>query len=467
MINYYPNVLENNIQSENLNENTKYLVIKGEDIINIIKNKNEINNNVNSNDNKNESFILGNMEEKTIDDSENLNNLKTISKKEIKSISGTLNISESLVIKAKTKINEKESLTKNENDKNEISKIIYKKYYPKVFDIQNQNSKQNVFKIYDVKLKKTTQTEQKNIFDKKMKLESNQVYKLLDIHEENVVLIIYLSLKNQLNLINENILSKFIMKDINNTKYLSSDDFISILKNELKINFINNDFLLLLNSLQNQNKEKNLYSYEEFINNLKNLSTDKYKKKIEVIKNIALLNFNDYFVNLKNFIINNNIDINAIFNAFSYDKINLSLNNFILLMKSLDINLDNILEYNFLFNFLFKHLEKKLLSKKDLLFFIGSEIISKETFLKEGKVDKNFQEKLKKFWYKLIPKYSIKIYRIINIKNIEHIFFQINKQKIKFGINNLEDLFSSIYEINLDGNIKKIEFIFNENYRTK
>ena len=136
-------------------------------------------------------------------------------------------------------------------------------------------------------------------------------------------------------------------------------------------------------------------------------------------------------------------------------------------MKSLDINLDNILEYNFLFNFLFKHPEKKLLSKKDLLFFIGSEIISKETFLKEGKVDKNFQEKLKKFWYKLIPKYSIKIYRIINIKNIEHIFFLINKQKIKFGINNLEDLFSSIYEINLDGIIKKIEFIFNENYRTK
>ena len=147
LINYYPNVLENNnTQVENSNENTKYLVIKGEDIINKTQNKNEINNNSNNNDSKNENFILGNIQTKPINDSENLNNLKTTPQKEIKSISGTLNISESLVIKAKPKTNEKESLNKNENDKNETSKIIYKKYkniilkYLK-FKIKIQNKK--------------------------------------------------------------------------------------------------------------------------------------------------------------------------------------------------------------------------------------------------------------------------------------------------------------------------------------
>ena len=38
-------------------------------------------------------------------------------------------------------------------------------------------------------------------------------------------------------------------------------------------------------------------------------------------------------------------------------------------------------------------------------------------------------------------------------------FHKINIQKIKFGINNLEDLFSSIYDVNVNGNIKKEEFI--------
>ena len=460
LINYYPNVLENNnTQVENSNENTKYLVIKGEDIINKTQNKNEINNNSNNNDSKNENFILGNIQTKPINDSENLNNLKATPQKEIKSISGTLNISESLVIKAKPKTNEKESLNKNENDKNETSKIIYKKYYPKVFDVQNKNSEQKIYTIHEKKLNESTKVEQKNIFDKKIKLANNNVYKLLNMHEENLILKLYLSLKNQFNSINENILSKFKKKDINKTKYLSADDFITILKSDLKINFNKNEFILLLNSLQNQDKEKNLYSYEELINNIENISIDKYSEKIEAIKNLSLMNFNDYFVELKKFIVNINIDINAIFNAFSSDKLNLTLNNFIFLLKSLGFYLDNNFEYNYIFNILSKHPEKKLLSKKDFIFFLCSEIISEETFLKEGKTDKNFQVNLKKFWYKLIPKYNIKNCKIINLENFEHIFFQIKKQKIKFGINNLADLFSSIYEINLDGNIKKTEFI--------
>ena len=146
------------------------------------------------------------------------------------------------------------------------------------------------------------------------------------------------------------------------------------------------------------------------------------------------MNFNDYFVELKKFIININIDVNAIFNAFSSDKLNFTLNNFIFLLKSLGFYLDNNFEYNYIFNILSKHPEKKLLSKNDFLFFICSEIISEESFLKDGKVDKNFQINLKKFWYKLIPKYNIKNRKIISFKNLEHIFFQIKNKKFNLKL---------------------------------
>ena len=137
----------------------------------------------------------------------------------------------------------------------------------------------------------------------------------------------------------------------------------------------------------------------------------------------------------------------------------MTLNNFIFLLKSFNFKLDITPEYNYIFNILSKHPEKKLLSKKDLAFFINSQTISEETFIKQGKVDQNFQKNLKKFWYKLIPKFDIKKLVTENMNNLEKIFEEINNQKIKFGINNLADLFSSIYEIYLDGNIKKIDFI--------
>ena len=93
------------------------------------------------------------------------------------------------------------------------------------------------------------------------------------------------------------------------------------------------------------------------INNIERISIDKYSEKIEAIKNLSLLNFNDYFVELKKFIININIDVNAIFNAFSSDKLNFTLNNFIFLLKSLGFYLDNNFEYNYIFNILYKHPE--------------------------------------------------------------------------------------------------------------
>ena len=448
LINYYPNVLENNnTQTENNDENTKYLVIKGEDIIN----KNEENKNNDTNINDNEHFILGNPQTKSDNNIGNINNLKNIEERKINSISGTLDISESLVIKAKPKKIENESLNENTDNEKTNNKILYKRYYPKIYNVQNYNQEKEM-KAYHESLKDSKTNENT------IKLSNDKITNLLSKHEEYLVLKLYLSLKNQINLLNEDILSIFIKKDPQNSKYLSSTDFISIMKNDLKLNFIQEEFILLLNSLENKDGKNNLFSYEEFISNIKSIS-ENGKEKIDAIKNVALINFNDYIVGLKKFIINKNIDINEVFIAFSKDKVNLTLNDFIFLLKSFDYELGNNSEYSSIFNILSKHPEKKLLSKKDFFFFINSEIISEDIFIKKGKIHKNFRTNLKKFWYQLIPKFDMKKRNIPDITHFEQIFKQINNQRIKFGIIKLADLFSSIYEINMDGNIKKIEFI--------
>ena len=447
LINYYPNVLDNNTHNENPDANTKYLVIKGENIINK-KESNDIN----------EHFILGNIKSKPNENTENINNENIIPKQDIKSISGKIDITESLVIKAIPKNVESESLNKINEVIKENDTIRYKKYYPKVYDIKNDISKEKTYTINNGKSKESKKIEKKNNVENEDELSNIRVKNILSKHEEYRILKLYSSLKSQFNLINRDIQEIFNKKDIQNTKNLSLNDFISILQADLKINFNKDDLSLLLNSLQNKDTQNGLFSYEEFINNIINVS-DIYTKRIDALEKLALINFNTYLIEFKQFFKNNNIDINEIFNAFSDDKININLKNFIFLLKSLKYQLDDDSFYNYIFNIVSKHPEKKLLSKKDLYFFINSEIISEEKFIQDGKIDKNFKENLRKFWYKFIPIFN----KIKGVQTFIPIFNQINKQKIKFGIKNLADLFSSIYEVNLDGIITKKEFIYSLN----
>ena len=458
LINYYPNVLENTnnnpINIENTNENTKYLIIKGEEIINNSENLNEKNNI----DNKNEQFILGNSSV-SVNDSNILKSSADFNtpKKKINTILDTLKISESLVIKAQPNINESQQIKDFVIDKKENKSIQYKKYYPKVYNIKrNELSKEKLNEIEE--LKNSTIIERKNSISKKLKNSNNMVNEILNRHEEYIVLKLYSSLKHQFSLLNEDILINFSNTDANNIKLLSLDDFMSVLQNDLKINLSKSDLNLLLNSLDNQDSQNSIFSYEEFFHNVKNIN-ERNEERIKAIYNLALINFNSYFIELKQFINDKKIEIVEIFKACSNDKINLNLNEFIFFIKSINYTLNDNSEYKFIFDTLSKHPDKKLLSLKDFICFIDSEIISEEKFINDGKIDNNFKENKNKFWYKFIPKYNIKKMKIKEIEKISRIFDKINMQKIKFGINNLADLFASIHEINLIGNIKKEEFI--------
>ena len=165
-----------------------------------------------------------------------------------------------------------------------------------------------LFKIFekDALDKNSTILERENIIAKNLKKSNSLVYNILYKHEEYVVLKLYASLKNQINLLNEDILRAFSNKDTKNIKLLSLDDFMSILQKELKLNISKTDLNLLLNGLKNQDSQNSIFSYEEFIDNIKNIS-DKNKEKIEAIYNLALINFNSYFIELKQFIKRRNV----------------------------------------------------------------------------------------------------------------------------------------------------------------
>ena len=245
-----------------------------------------ININENSNDNKNEQFILGNPANNDKNVLQSSGDYNTPRKK-INTIMDTLQISESLVIKAQPKMNESQQIKDFVNDKRESKSIQYKKYYPKVYDIKKTDI--NIEKLSEKEeLKNSTKLERENIISKNLKNSNNKVYNIVYKHEEYLVLKLYESLKQQFNLLNEDVLKAFSNKDSKNIKLLSVDDFMSILQNNLKLNLSKPNLSLLLNSLEKQDNQNSLFSYEEFIDNIKNLF-DKNKEKIEAIFNLALI----------------------------------------------------------------------------------------------------------------------------------------------------------------------------------
>ena len=462
LINYYPNILDNNNIINNINNNnennedkTKYIIVKGDETINNNLPEKENNSSENSNG-KNEQFILGNVNSNNnIDNKDNVNNDQE-QNKTINSEAQNPEIPQNLI-----QNNEKDASSKTQIIS---SKAIHlKKYSNTIYDIKDNllnNSTIVKNKLYFDEIKTKTQLDIDDIIKKRIDKSNEKVNYLLSQHEEYIILKLYYSLNYQLKYIDNDLLLKFKNKDSQNKNLLSFNDFISILQTDLKLNFNKDHFNMLLNSLENIDNINNLFSYEEFLKNLNSYNTSK-NNKIEKIENLALVNYNLYLVDFKKFIINNKIDINNIFNAVSKDKFNLTFKEFISFCNCFYYKLSNINEYKYIFDILSKESNNNLLSKTNLNKFIDSNFIPEEKFIEDGKRQKNFGNNINKNWYKFIPKYNISndSFNLKFMKNFEQLFLMINKQKIKFGIINFADFFSSKCNVDINGNIYKEDFI--------
>ena len=477
LINYYPNMMDNNMNNDiNFNINNddgkaNFIILKGEQIINNEMPQN-IHNNENKSDeqnnniinNKNEQFILGNNNfDNRTNNLENMND-----EKPLKQIVEKFEITQSIVGKDKIPDNDtKENINtneKNEKDQNiPQTKVKLKKYNKTIYDIENNLlSKSTILKdkSYFEELKKSSIQDIDDLIQKRINNSNEKVNNVLNQHEEYIILKLYLSLHYQIALLDSDILTTFQKKDSQNKRYLSFNDFKSILQTDLKLRFNQNELEILLNSLEDIDISNKLYSYEEFIKNVKNFSFNN-KDKINQIERFALINYNLYLIDFKRYINNKNIDINNIFNAVSSNKVSLTLNEFISFCNCFQYKLSNFNEYKYIFDIITKDPKKKYLSKSDMIVFAHSDIIPEEKFIEDGKCQKNLGKNINKNWHKYIPKYSLsnESNNFKSMKHFEKLFSIINKQQIKFGINNFEDLFSSECDVDINGNIYKEEFI--------
>ena len=485
LINYYPNMMDNNannnINSDNEvgKEKTNYIILKEQQVINDDsqgKNENKPGEQIN-NLTSNPQFILG-------ESNNNLNqdiNSNNTSNKQIKhdnQIVEGFEITESLINPIKSQDLSKNDTTKeniNSNGQNKASEtskdvgVKIKKYNQNIINVRSNLIKTNSAiikdKLYFDELNKTSLNEIDNLIQKRFKNANENVNNILSQHEEYIILKLYSSLNNQLASLDSDtdILSNFKKKDTQNKNILPLNDFISVLQNDMKLKFNQNELAILLNTLENTDTDNSLFPYIEFIKNVKN--SHKNRDKIIQIERLALMNFNLYLVDFKKYIVyliaKTNINIENIFNAVSSDKKNLTLDEFESFCDCFRYKLSNIEEYQYIFDIISKDPSNKKVSKVDLYVFIHSENISEGKFIEDGKCQKNLGKNVNKNWYKLIPKYKLinNSLKENNMKYFEKFLLIINKQRIKFGIDELEDFFSNTCNVDVNGNVYKQDFI--------
>jgi len=485
LINYYPNMMDNNtnnnINSDNevAKEKTNYIILKEQQVINDDsqgKNENKPGEQIN-NLTSNPQFILGESNNNLNQDI-NSNNTNNKQIKHDNQIVEGFEITESLINPIKSQDLSKNDTTKeniNSNGQNKASEtskevgVKIKKYNQNIINVRSNLIKTNSAiikdKLYFDELNKTSLNEIDNLIQKRFKNANENVNNILSQHEEYIILKLYSSLNNQLTSLDSDtdILSNFKKKDTQNKNMLPLNDFISVLQNDMKLKFNQNELAILLNTLENTDTDNSLFPYIEFIKNVKN--SNKNRDKIIQIERLALMNFNLYLVDFKKYIVyliaKTNINIENIFNAVSSDKKNLTLDEFESFCDCFRYKLSNIEEYQYIFDIISKDPSNKKVSKVDLYVFIHSENISEGKFIEDGKCQKNLGKNVNKNWYKLIPKYKLinNSLKENNMKYFEKFLLIINKQRIKFGIDELEDFFSNTCNVDVNGNVYKQDFI--------
>ena len=229
--------------------------------------------------------------------------------------------------------------------------------------------------------------------------------------------------------------------------------------NELNIELNRNDLLLVLNSLYNKDKSNTCFSYEEFFNNIKNYIY-LYKKEKENILREAQVNFNDYLIDFKTFILLNQIEINKYYIEIVGEKNYMNLDDFIKFCYLIGYNISHINEIIFIFNELMDDKKKKKLNKISLFKFIESKYITEEEFIEKGKSQNLLLKDPFNTWTKKIPKYgdTKKLFYLKLYLPYFEVFKLIKEKSSNYKIDNLANYFNASNDIDKNGYIPKISF---------
>ena len=333
------------------------------------------------------------------------------------------------------------------------------KHYKKIVKLDNKflkSSIRNQFSYDEIKYAKDD-IKREEIISSRLEDSNNNIESILDKHEKYIVLNLYKRYYIKFsNLGNEPIMN-FSARDNNKTNKLKINDFMSVL-NVLKCETKIEKLEILLNSLNEKDSSLTFYSYKEFLNNVYNF---KYIEdgKIDEIYYEAQINFNNYILDFKKYILINKFDVNKIYLSICPYNNYMLFNEFVSFCNTINYKLSHRNEYKYIFNILSKDKKKEKIFQIDFYFFLENKILTEEEFLLKGKSQKLPEEISLNEFDKNIPKFgeSNKNYYRRLFKSFEDLFQEINIQCNKYGVS-LKKLFSDNCEIDNNGSILKDTF---------
>ena len=288
---------------------------------------------------------------------------------------------------------------------------------------------------------------------------------ILKSHERYTLFIIYYKLVNNFEInirqFGRNPHDLFAKKDKLKRMKITDFEFDEVLK-ELNCNLTVEEFELILRSLQQ--KINNLYSYEEFLNNVFNVQQNERGQLAEIYKSCNFY-FNDYIYSFRHHIQDNKIDYVNIFTSLFRDMTQITYDLFTKFLKEIGFRLGHESEKKYLFsslcesNYFFDHFdvrEDSNILQKTLFYVADLRDMSEENFIKLGKVSVE-SIKSNDDWKKNIQNYteeSKKLYKN-QYQSFEKNFKAIHENCLKYNIEDLTAYFAESGEnISSDGDIE-------------
>ena len=335
-------------------------------------------------------------------------------------------------------------------EKDKIESFIPTKYL--VSNVRN--------KLYEDELKFISEDRHEDIINNRIKYSNERVTNILQKHEKYNLCKTYRKLYQIFKKLNTSPLDYIKLLKEKGKTYLTLPQMLKLLNNNLNIELSESELSLLLNSLKNKDETNTFFSHEEFFLNINDYKFY-FSKEMKNIIRECQLNFNDYLIDFKNFIIANEINLIIYYNEiYETDYYFITYDEFYNLCNLIGYHLTHDNELIFIFNTLSKDKKKEKLYKLDLFSFLEEKTLSENEFIEKGKCQSFPLNNPMLTWQKTIPKYGEtkkKFYKNLYLP-FEDLFKLIERQAIKNKIYDLTNYFCATNEIDKNGFIPKITF---------
>ena len=278
----------------------------------------------------------------------------------------------------------------------------------------------------------------RNRFD----LTNIKLQEILNQHEKYIVYNLYYVITRTFQNWGQEPLKRFMQKDPEGKQKVTFFDFQSVLLS-FGLNLPQNQLQLLLDSLKI--KTNKLYSYDEFLKNVKNIAFMD-NGQLSAITRQANLLFNDYINDFHHFIVDNKINYEAHYAKICKNMTIIPIEYFLKLCQSMNYILSHNEEYKLLYLNLCD--DGKLLKQIVLFDVIQMKFTTEKEFIESGRmvIKNQIKSTNPNEWKKNIQKYTEsteKLYKT-NFAHLTNVFQQINKMLSKNMINNAIDYFDDV-----------------------